>query len=303
MRRDFPGRMGEALLDTLFSELTETKLRAMPRPPAAFRAAKGKLVVHVTPANVPNPSVTSLVLGLLAGAKNAVKVSRRDAGLLRVYAESLKAHAPGLAKDVETFSSREKVLERLKEAALVVAYGDNETVKRLRLLTPKATPFIANGHRVSVAVFTKEVLTPALAKAAALDAWMVDRRGCMSPDVFLVEGGPRTAAFVSRLGREIERLHAGPVSFERALQRKAARAKDLIMALKGESASGSVPVKIFGSPRELERLLSPYRGKLQAAALEAPPRRRKALEAVLKNLGAGRICRAGRMQRPPLTWQ
>ncbi len=306
MRREFPGAMGETLLDALFSELTEKKLAALLRADRGpYRAAQGGLVVSVVPSNVPNPSVTSLVLGILAGGRSAVKISKRDSGLLRVYLESLRAHDPAMARTVSVFSSHEEALRRMKKAALVVAYGNDDTIAFLRKHTPKGVPFVGHGHRVSVAVFAKEALSPRLARLAAHDAWMMDRRGCMSPDVFFVQDGGRMSAgrFAARLDAELDRLYGREaVSFDRALRLKAARDRERLRAAKGESLGARVPVRVFGGTRDLSRQLLPYRRKLQVAALEAPPASRRSLTGLLERLGAARICRAGRMQRPPLTW-
>ncbi len=298
--------MGEKLLDALFSKLTEKKLiTLLSAARGPYRAARGGLVVHIVPANVPNPSVTSLVLGLLAGGTNAVKVSKRDSGLLRVYLASLRAQDPALARAVSIFSSHREALRRMRSAALVVAYGNDDTIAFLRRHTPKGVPFIGHGHRVSVAVFTREMLGPRLARAAAYDAWMMDRRGCMSPDAFFVQDGGRLSAgaFAAQLGKEWGRLHGQEtVSFSRALRLKAARDRERLRAVKEGLLSGQIPVRVFRDTRDLSRLLSSYRGKLQAAALEAPPSRRRRLADFLARLGASRVCRAGLMQHPPLVW-
>jgi hypothetical protein len=306
MRHDFPGAVGEKLLDALFSGLTERKLIRLLRSDAGlFRVARGSLIVHVVPSNVPNPSVTSLILGLLARGVNAVKISKRDPGLLRVYHKSLRAHDPELARVVVIFSSHREVVRRIRAAALIVAYGNDDTIAALRRSAPKGVPFVGHGHRVSVAVFAKETLNGRLARDAATDAWMMDRRGCMSPDVFFVQDGGRMSAqeFAARLGEELDRLYAGgAVSFARALHLKAARDRERLRAAKGESVSTRVPVRIFRTFRDLSRALLLYQGKLQVVALEAPPVSRKRLAATFARLGASRICRAGRMQHPPLTW-
>ncbi len=304
MRREFPGAMGGALLDALFSELTEAKLSSLLcRVPAPFRKADGKLIVHVVPSNVPNPSVTSVVLGLIAGSMNAVKVSRRDSGLLPVYLESLRAHDPALACAVRLFTSTREIGHHLKKASLVIVYGNNETVARLRRRSPKGTAFIGYGHRESVAVFAKEALGPGLARAAARDAWMMDGRGCMSPGVFFIQRGGKMApgAFAAALENELERLRRGKISFARALHLKSARDRSILSRIRGESLSARVPVRTFAGSTDLLELLSRYKRRLQAVAVEGAALRRR-LGPALKRLGASRVCRAGRMQYPALSW-
>ncbi len=305
MREEFPGAMGEALLDGLFSEMTGAKLLALlSRPPGPFGKAGGKLVLHVLPANVPNPGVTSVTLGLLARSANAVKVSKRDAGLLRVYLESLRAHDASLAGAVSVFSSHRRALEFAPKAALVIVYGSDETVRHLRRHASKKAVFLGYGHRVSVAVFAKEALGNRAARAAAYDAWMVDRRGCMSPDVFFAEEGGKTSprAFAAAIRVETEKLRGVKPSFARALRLRAAQGRERIRAAKGETLSADAPVRAFRNVKDLLKALSRYRGKLQVVAVEGPPSFRRLLAAPLRRLGAARVCRAGRMQRPPLSW-
>ncbi len=304
MAREFPNAMGERLLDALFSEMTEKKLVSLlRRDRGLFFKAAGGLAVHVVPSNIPNPSVTSVVLGLLAGADNAVKISRRDSGLLPVYLASLRAHDPALASKVSLFSSRKQTLSYLKKAALVIVYGSDQTVAQLKKLTPKGMPFIGYGHRVSLAVFGRGSLSPRLARAAAHDAWMMDGRGCMSPEVFFVQRGGKIApeAFAAALGKELDRLEGSGVSFTRALHLKSARDRRLVSALRGTSVSARVEVRVFDGLKELLPILSRYRRRLQAAAVEGADLRRR-LTAKLKALGASRVCPAGRMQHPPLSW-
>lgn len=305
MAREFPGKTGEAILDALFAGLSTAKLSALlRRDRGPFRGMEGKLAVHVVPANVPNPSVTSVVLGLLADADNAVKLSRRDPGLFGVWLESLAAHDPSLASRVTLFSSPAGLVSRLREASLVIAYGSDETVAELKKLSPKGARFVGYGDRVSAAVFSRTSLTDACARAAAYDAWMMDRRGCMSPDAFFVEaGGPvEPEVFAAAVADELEKLRAGRISFSRALRLKGARDREKLRAVKGESVSPRVPVRVFRSEKELVRLLRRYGKKFQTAAVEGPPEFRRRVEGALRRLGASRVCRAGEMQRPPLSW-
>src|SRR3989338_7012928 len=93
----FSEKMAEALLDSLFKELTESKLLKLLkhefRNPlvlddfhqnkisrAWHRAHGPSVITHIFSGNVPNPAIVSLVFGMLVKSINLAKVSSRDEG-------------------------------------------------------------------------------------------------------------------------------------------------------------------------------------------------------------------------------
>jgi hypothetical protein len=167
-----------------------------------------------------------------------------------------------------------------------VAYGTDETLQKIRNEVPPAANFVGYGHRVSFAFFSREVLCKdklrQLAEKTARDIWMMDRRGCLSPErLYAEEGGeisPRE--FCEQVVRHLEKMEFSP---ERLYQ------------LKNWVKLGQLQENFF------ENLKAEGRS-LQCVALEAPSPRRKKIARMLSELGINRICRAGQMQAPPVTW-
>ncbi|MBI4352388.1 MAG: hypothetical protein HY593_00530, partial [Candidatus Omnitrophica bacterium] len=314
----FSREMAEAAVDSIFKELTFSKIWNLlkaelvdPYVLDGFRRnvltgllhhAQGpNLITHVLPGNVPQPAVFSLVFGMLIKSANAVKVSSEDRGVLDIYLDSLKAHDAGLAR--VNFLIPRQAKDCLRDffalSDLVVAYGHDETLEELRRQIPAKTAFAGYGHRVSFGLYLRGCLTKRngvlLAEKTAWDVWMVDQRGCLSPSVVYVEeGGETTPLDFARLLKErLRRRRAGlwAVFYDESL-------KDFPLSPSGRV----VRVKAFRGVERLCGALAPFRGYLQAVALEAPPACREAAALQLARLGVNRICRAGRMQSPPLTW-
>lgn len=314
--------MAEALLDLLFKELTEKKLwqllKAELRDPLVLdgfrkdplaqrhvRAQGPKQILHIFAGNVPNPAIVSFVCGMLVKSANVGKVSSKDPGFLDIYLDSLRSVDAGLARTNSLISSRSAAKELIKEADLVVAYGSDEALVEIRKELPQGKPFMGYGHRFSFALYTREVLnkrgTSSLAGKTARDIWMMDQRGCLSPLVLYAEKGGRVRPlFLAELvAEELKKLSAGwAVYYEEG----AAKTRRQVVALPALSGHRVIRVKAFRNETEIYRALSPLRKYLQAAALEAGPSRRPGIADALACLGVNRICRAGRMQSPPLTW-
>ena len=353
----FSKKMAEAMLDALFSELTASKLWRLLKTElsdpsvldgfardvrnARLVHAKGpNTILHVFSANIPGAAVASFVLGLLAKSRNVGKLSRRDAGVLKIYLDSLRSHAPALARHCVLIPGvdRRRTAAWAARAGLVVAYGHNESLEEVRKLVPAKTPFIGYGHRVSIALVLEEALRPKkarlLARKMALDVWMADQRGCLSPVlVFVQKGGAlRAEAFAEQVAEELERLEKSERSRPRRALRdwismRKLRDRVRLAALRGgngrawKSASGLwmvgyderpdaefsagsqiIRVKGFSKLNDLEPAFQKMKGSLQAVSLECAQAHRRKIAEWLGLFGANRICRAGKLQHPPITW-
>jgi hypothetical protein len=310
----FTPAQADALLDSIFTELTFPKLKKLlraeignplyldtfqkDRVSGACRRAHGPgLITHIFSANVPNPAIMSFVLGMLIKSHNAGKVSGRDGGFLDIYLESLKKHDAALAKG-QNIIPDSKLKASLAKSGAVVVYGSDETVAYFKKIAPAKAAFSGYGHRVSFAVVLKEALNAkgasGLCRALADDIWMLDQRGCLSPyAIHLEEGGEiRPDAFAALLAKEL---------------RKRERRWTLIYqrAWKGLALSGgqrTVWVRPFRGLERIYKEIAPYREYLQCVALEGSEARRREAAERFTALGLNRITRAGRMQKPPVTW-
>ncbi|MGH7198001.1 MAG: acyl-CoA reductase [Candidatus Omnitrophota bacterium] len=322
-RSGYTPRMAEALLDGLFRELTEKKLLELlkaelgdPRVLDEFRPVRpGKrrlhargpeLILHIFAGNVPNPAILSFIFGMLLKSRNIGKVSSEDPGFLDIYLASLKKINPKLAGTNLLIDPKNKTAVKswMKQADLVVAYGSDETLKALKSHAPPGTPFVSYGHRLSLALYTREVLkrkiAVSLAHKTALDVWMMDQRGCLSPVFLYVEKGGEVspAEFSILVSKELDRIAWIDKNGEASPRRAALRmARENLRKIKQISF-----VRSFHSLKEAYKAIGCFKGHLQAVALEAGPGRRQKIAEELSRLGANRICHAGRMQFPPLAW-
>ena len=303
------------------------------------RARGPEFITHVFSANVPNPSILSFVFGMLVKSANVGKLSARDEGFLDIYLDSLRSLDPKLAGVNSLIPpGRKDILEKvLKISKAVVAYGQNETLEELRAQVPSAA-FFGYGHRVSFGLYTRGALAErsvrALAMKTARDVWMMDQRGCLSPVTVYVQkgGGVTPFRFSAMLAEKLEKLSAGErkvFPLTRILGSESVKDIFKIKKIKGEkiemweprrkgawlvaydekpgaaawlSGGQRVTVKAFGNVREVFRVLPLLRNSLQAVALEALGRERAALAERLSALGVNRVCRAGKMQEPPIFW-
>lgn len=355
----FSKRMSEALLDATFRELTRKKLTLLlkselgdPRALDGFcfnkitgnrSYAKGpRILTHIFSANIPNPAVSSLVHGMLVKSANIIKVSKRDAGILPVYLESLKKHDAMLSKTNLLLDSESHTAlnEWVNASDAVVVYGSDETVGQVRKMAGPEKIFAGYGHRVSFSLYSREALNkkemPDLAKKTARDVWMADQRGCLSPAVVYVEAGGavsglKFAQSVAEALRGLSLADQGlrPAGPQRILDKEDLKNRWKLKKVKGEEAhfwessvrgewavffeqknpefshvSGgqSVFIREYKNLKDVSGALSPYGKYLQAAALEAPGAKRESIAQILAELGVNRVTRAGCLQEPPASW-
>ncbi len=306
------------------------------------RRARGpETVLHVFASNAPQAPVVSFVLGMLVQSRNVGKLSSRDEGFLSVYLDSLERSDRALWRTNSLLPPKDRAAfaAEAKKAGLVVAYGSEKSLAEIRKSVPASTPFVPYGHRVSAAVYLKEALgrksAAGLAAAAARDVWMIDQRGCLSPvTLYVQKGGPvAPKEFAALLAKELQKLQKKEKAPPRRdlTSQAAAHAlfgRHLVERLRGGSSSlwesrprglwavtygegakllpaascQAIAVQGFRDEREALSSLAPLRRHLQCVALEGSAAKKAALAEALSRLGATRICRAGRMQRPPAAW-
>lgn len=357
-RSGFSEKMAQALLDALFSELTAPKLTALLKselkdPLALDRFVREKdneravliqgprTILHIFSSNIPAAAIQSFVLGLLVKSENIGKVSTRDAGFLQAYLDSLAAHDRGLRKLCRLIPAKDRAAAAgwMGRADLVVAYGSDESLARIRKSVPVKTPFVGYGHRMSFSLITKEALgaksVKRLARQTAHDVWMDDQRGCLSPSVIFVQKGGRVRPedFAQMVARELERSARSEFSRPRRglseyLAFRRDQEKAFILTLRKKKAliwqsrisacwtvlydealalvplgpGQRIAIKGFKALNDLEAALRRSSACLQAASLECASADRVKLAGWLAAFGVNRVCRAGKLQHPPVTW-
>ncbi|MGA2853370.1 MAG: acyl-CoA reductase [Verrucomicrobiota bacterium] len=156
-----------------------------------------EFLVHIAAGNIPNPTLTSIIFGLLTRSAQFVKCASGSSFLPRMFAHSIYDAAPklGACLEIAEWRGGNAVLESalFAEADCVTATGGDETLAAIRAQLLIKTRFLGYGHRVSFGFVAREVLHGSRAKkivaAAADDVVAWNQLGCLSPHVIYVEAG------------------------------------------------------------------------------------------------------------------
>jgi hypothetical protein len=174
-----------------------------------------EMLVHIAPGNIPNPTLMSIVLGVLARSAQFVKCASGASLLPRLFAHSLYDADPKLGACLEIAQWRgghadlEKAL--FAEADCVTATGSDETLGAIRHRLPARVRFLGYGHRVSFGYVACGALSghgaKKVAARAAADVVAWNQLGCLSPHVIYVEHGGTVPAehFAEMLAEELAR--------------------------------------------------------------------------------------------------
>jgi hypothetical protein len=174
-----------------------------------------EFLVHIAAGNIPNPTLTCIVFGLLTRSAQFVKCASGSSFLPRMFAHSIYDADPKLGACLEVAEWRggsaglESAL--FAEADCVTATGSDQTLATIRAQLPIKTRFLGYGHRVSFGFVAGEVLHGSRAKkivaAAADDVVAWNQLGCLSPHVIYIEAGGEVSPgkFAELLADELER--------------------------------------------------------------------------------------------------
>lgn len=302
-----------------------------------------EFLVHIAAGNIPNPTLLSVVQGLLLRSAQLVKCASGTALLPRLFAHSLYELEPKLAACLEIAEWRggDTLLEEalFAEADCVTVTGSDEALLALRNKLPTRVRFLGYGHRVSFGYVAGDVLTSLHAKkiiSRATDdvvAW--DQLGCLSPHVFYVQSGGAVSPvqFAEQLAAELQRreevLPRGKLSTETAAtiasrraiyEMRAAHSTDTHLWQSRDSTAWTVvceadarfPISclhrfIYVKPvRDLTAAIESadaVRGKISTVGVAVPEHKAAELTKQLARWGVTRVCPLGQMQNPPLTWR
>jgi hypothetical protein len=174
--------------------------------------------VHIAAGNIPNPTLTSIVFGLLTRSAQFVKCASGSTFLPRLFAHSIYGADPklGACLEIAEWRGGNHVLENalFAEADCVTATGSDETLDKIRKHLPLKSRFIGHGHRVSFGFVAHEVLYGSRAKkivaTAADDVVEWNQLGCLSPHVIYVQLGGEISPehFAQLLAEELEKREA-----------------------------------------------------------------------------------------------
>ncbi len=351
-------RMAAAVLDGMALDWTSERLEALlfmefPDPAVLDRFSEARntreiralgpgLTVHFGAGNVPGVSVTSVIRSILVKSAVFLRPGRSDLVLPSLFIRGLAEEAPEIARAVGVahwpVDRDELTRVALGEADQVIAYGGDDSVGRLRAMTPPTVRFLAYHHRLSCGLIGREALedeagSRTTATEAARAASLFDQRGCVSPHLYFVEeGGVVTPEeWAGMLAREMalwaERLPPGPLDPEEASAIQQVRgafelrvaAEDGARSWSGGDLSWTVlyepevrfdpsclgrVVRVVPVP-DLQRALGALesvRSRLQTVCLEGAGDRAAALAEGLARLGASRVTSLEEGPWPPPWW-
>jgi hypothetical protein len=302
-----------------------------------------ELMAHIAAGNLPNPTIMSIVLGLLTRAAQFVKCARGTSLLPRLFAHSIYEVEPKLASclEIAEWPGGSQSLEQtlFAEADCVTATGSDETLDAVRRRLPLRTQFLGYGHRVSFGYVSAEALgrfeLKKTLERAANDVVAWNQLGCLSPHLFYIEHGSAISAekFAAMLGETFAELESveprGRLSTEEAAAiaskrsfyevRATASEETKLWASEGSTAwtvvyeadpqfqlsclNRFVYVKPVPDLTEALRQCESVRGKVSTVGLAASGDKAQLLATQLARWGVTRVCPLGQMQNPPLTWR
>jgi hypothetical protein len=302
-----------------------------------------EFLVHIGAGNVPNPTLMSMVQGLLVRSAQFVKCASGASLLPRLFAHSLYEAESKLAAclEVAEWPGGHNALEEalFNQANCVTATGSDATLQAIQHRLPAHVRFLPHGHRLSFGYITRERLTATgtvgLVSSAASDTIAWDQSGCLSPHLFYVErGGVVTPEqFAEQLAQELERCEQtqprGELSAEESALissrremfqlRAAATGQSKLWCSQGSTAwtvvyeddpefrvsclHRFIYVKAVRDLAEVLHHAESVRGSVSTVGLAATDDTVRRLGTDLARWGVSRVCSIGRMQTPPLTWR
>lgn len=242
----------------------------------------------VLSANVCTAALRALVLAVLTSPDVIVRPSRRDPTLAAVLAREAAA---ALRSRGATLTLAARLDEEGPVGALEVrpgdevhAYGGSAALDAIRSRLPRGALIRAHGPGFGVAIVGEDLSLEVAAEGLARDVIVFDQRGCLSPRVAVVEGGPARAlafatAVAASLGRAARTVPRGPLDLstraELSTFARVARAtgelledRDCLVAFDPEPTSLALPPParalwvVPGDGREPPVWLDPHRASL-----------------------------------------
>lgn len=328
----------KALMAALVSEIRDPTFldgfRPRDVPGAQSRARGPALIAYWFSATIPALPALSIARGLLLKSPAVARLSSREQAFAPAFVATLGEHLDGVERAVWLTTwppERDDCLETLaRRCDAAIVYGGPETCERLRSVLAPHLQFVEHGHKVGLGLISRSGLAAdPVADLAANCAWDIatfDQRGCISPQIYLVEkdGPVSPIEFAEALAgamRWVERsLPASTIGIDELvatsleLQEVRYRGGRPIRAGSGwvlvePRVADAVPtvgrrvvrvVPVDDLATALEEL--PSRRHLQNVSLRAQPEERGRILEILTELGASRICRPGRMAFPTVMW-
>jgi acyl-CoA reductase-like NAD-dependent aldehyde dehydrogenase len=299
-------------------------------------------VLAIMPANVIGPTLATAFCAAAAGATIMLKSSSRELRLAEIVAEQFQSAGAPLNQTVTpmrwTGGDEDFEAKIFRRASRIIAFGDDATIADIRRRTPTHVSLVGYGSAYSLGFIPAGTDIGLAASAAADDVALFDQRGCLSPQTIYVEGPESKALmFAHALAKALEHA-AQDLPRARAGEAEQAAVADFIRRLLVRALppgthsldsviigrrSAGVPDYVVGVENFSRPVCAGF-GRIVVvmpcasvadAALAAKTLEQRldtvgiggtvsaALEDTFYRCGAGRVCRLGEMQRPPLGYR
>jgi len=341
LARTFAAWSGDALARLIDGALRGARVAT---PGAASRERDGagrvattpELVLAILAQNTPGLAVAPVYTALALRSAVLVKSARGEARFAPLLARSLAEVDADLAAAcaVHAWAGGTAAIEDplFAAASRIVVYGSATTVAAVRARAGERV--LAHGPRASVAVIggAKPAGFPATpARALAREVAFLDQRGCLSPQLVLVDERLDLTAFGSALARELATVELEwprrrlPLDAATAFRRAVDAAEADVLAGNAAALHGGshepwavvveqetrlrptpldrfVRLHPFAGLDALRAALAPLRGVLECVGIAAPASEIADIAATCRAAGAARLCALDEMQDPPADW-
>lgn len=302
-----------------------------------------KTSFHVFSGNIPGLQVWSLVMTLLVKSASFGKTSFAEPLFPVLFGQSLLAVEPRLAGCLAIFPWKGGSKQAVEEAAAAntdatIAYGSDQSVKKVQALVPDGHLFLHYGYKISFALVGQESLATdryqGTVNRAGADVAIYDQQSCLSPQCIFVERGGALSpkdfarALAADLASKQQRWPRAELDDQQATAINRLRAQFQLEAIDDDSLT------VFSSPKKTDwtvvyhdqptftssplnrfihvmavddlltvpTYLKPYRQYLQTAGVAVAPKRLLPITDVLGQAGLCRITALGEMTRARPGW-
>ena len=299
-------------------------------------------LLHIWSGNVPGLPLWSLISGLLVKAGNIGKISSSEPLFVSWFTKLLIEIEPKFSDCLAILwwegGTQDQENSLLRNSDVVLAYGDNDTIKQIRDRTPIKTRFLPHGHKISFGIVSAQVLDPqkawSVAHNAATDIVQYDQQGCYSPQTYFVEAGatitPRTFAqyianelscFQKKFPRRVldtrESIQLASWQNSQELELMSKPRKEIIRDKDGawtvifngndkhfclSGLNRTISIIEVNSLNQVITIISPYKEFLQTAGLAVAAEELFSISRQLGEQGVTRITSLGSMTAPEAGW-
>lgn len=314
----------QAGLESALGGWTGATAERLVREASGLPTSPEGLVLVVLASNLPGLAAQALLPALALGRRVLLKSPGAEPFFAPALLQELEGQAPELVsgRAAAVWCGGDRLLEDplLERAATVLAYGSDAALHDLR--SRSRGRFLGFGPRISLAILGRDLDPETLAPRLARDVALFDQRGCLSIHAVLVLGDARP--WLEPLGRALaeraETWPPGPAELPALAEVRGLREEAALRGLATvelDPEQGTVVIETtprlqaspglrfvrlhsLDDPGDLDRLLAPWKDRLQGVALAGGGL--DGLETILRRLGATRIVAPGELQSPDASW-